>query len=137
MEDTKTIFFFITLLCRLLVGAKITQKPSSVIVEEGENVSLQCKATGQPKPKVTWRKALSHVPKEKTTVVEGNLTILNVTKADGGAYACSAKNLLEQDSAVALLTVIDRLKFTLTPPLKDAVSELSNVMLKWKHRVHL
>ena len=92
-------------------------------------MSLQCKATGQPKPKVTWRKALSHVPKEKTTVVEGNLTILNVTKADGGTYACSAKNPLGQDSAVALLTVIDRLKFTLTPPLKDAVSEFSNLML--------
>ena len=53
-------------------------------------MNLQCKATGQPKPKVTWRKALGHVPKEKTTVVEGNLTIFYVTKADGGAYACSA-----------------------------------------------
>ena len=92
-------------------------------------MNLQCKATGQPKPKVTWRKALGHVPKEKTTVVEGNLTILNVTKADGGTYACSAENLLGQDSAVALLTVIDRLKFTLTPPLKYAVLELSNLML--------
>ena len=107
----------------------IIQKPSSVTVEQGQNVSLQCKATGQPKPKVTWRKALGHVPKEKTTVVEGNLTIFNVTKADGGAYACSAKNRFGQTSAVALLTVIDRLKFTLTTPLKDAVLELSNVML--------
>lgn len=98
-------------------------------------MNLQCKATGQPKPKVTWRKALGHVPKEKTTVVEGSLTILNVKKTDGGAYACSAKNLLGQDSAGALLTVIDRLKFTLTPPLKDAVSEFSNLMLK--HRVQL
>ena len=92
-------------------------------------MNLQCKATGQPKPKVTWRKALGHVPKEKTTVIEGNLIILNVKKADGGTYACSAKNLLGQDSAVSLLAVIDRLKFTLTPPLKDAVLELSNVML--------
>ena len=92
-------------------------------------MSLQCKATRHPKPKVTWRKALGHVPKDKTTVTEGNLTILNVTKADGGAYACSAENRFGQNSAVALLTVIDRLKFTLTPPLKDAVSEFSNVML--------
>ena len=92
-------------------------------------MSLLCKATGQPTPTVTWRKALSHVPKDNTAMSEGNLTILSVTKANGGAYACSAKNLLGQDSAVALLTVIDGLKFTLTPPLKDAVPELSNLIL--------
>ena len=90
---------------------------------------MLCKATGWPTPMVTWRKTLSHVPKDNTAMSEGNLTILSVTKADGGAYVCSAKNLLGQDSAVALLTVIDGLKFTLTPPLKDAVSEFSNLML--------
>ena len=111
------------------MGALITQKPSSIIVEEGQNVSLLCKATGQPTPTVTWRKAFSHVSKARSVVVDGNLVILNVTKADSGAYACSAKNLLWVDSAVALVTVIDRLKFTLTPPLKVVSRQSSNVML--------
>jgi len=60
------------------VAALITQKPSSIIVEEGQNVRLLCKATGQPKPKIPWRKAFSHVPKERMAVVDGKLTILNV-----------------------------------------------------------
>ncbi|KAJ7378795.1 Roundabout 1 [Desmophyllum pertusum] len=94
------------------VGALITRKPSSVIVEEGQDVSLVCQATGQPTPTVTWRKAFSHVPKEKTAIADGKLTILKITKGDGGTYACVVKNLLGDDSAVAQVTVIDELKFT-------------------------
>ena len=111
------------------MGPLITQKPPSIIVEEGQNVSLLCKATGQPAPTVTWQKAFSHESKARSVVVGGNLAILNVTKADGGSYACSAKNLLGVDFTVALMTVIDRLKFTLTPPLKVVASEFSSVKL--------
>ena len=92
-------------------------------------MNLPCKATGQPTPTVTWRKAFSHLPKDRSAVVGGNLTILSVTKADGGDYACSAKNLLGHDSAVAQITVLHKLKFTLTPPLRVDASESSNLML--------
>ena len=112
-----------------LVGAVISRKPSSVIVEEGQNVSLICRATGQPTPTVTWRKAFSQLSKEKTTVVDGNLTILNIGRADGGAYACVAKNLLGKDSAVAKLIVLGKLIFTLIPPMKVVASYFSNVTL--------
>jgi len=111
------------------VGAVISQKPSSVIIEEGQNLSLVCKATGQPTPTVTWRKAFSQLPKEKTTVVAGNLNIVNIVKADGGTYECAVKNLLGAGSAVAQVTVIDELKFILTPPMKVAAFVHSNVML--------
>ena len=62
-------------------------------------------------------------------VVDGKLTIFSVKKAGGGVYACSVKNLLGQDFAVAQVTVLSRLKFIVTPPLKVAASELSNLML--------
>ena len=92
-------------------------------------MTLVCKATGVPMPTVTWRKALGTVPKEKTAVIDGNMSIVSVTKADGGTYACSAKNLLGEDSAVALVAVIDRLAFTLTPPIKFVALPLGNLML--------
>ncbi|XP_078350138.1 uncharacterized protein LOC144634965 [Oculina patagonica] len=111
------------------VGSVITQKPSSVIVEEGQNVRLVCQATGQPTPTVTWRKAFSQLPKEKATVVDGNLTILNIAKADGGTYACTAKNILGEDAAVAQVTVLGRLKFASTPPIKVVASDSENVKL--------
>ena len=107
----------------------ISQKPSSVIIEEGQSLSLVCKATGQPTPTVTWRKAFSQLPKEKTTVVADNLNIVNIAKADGGTYECAVNNLLGQDSALAQVMVIDELKFILTPPGKVVASVYNNVKL--------
>ena len=92
-------------------------------------MTLVCKATGQPMPTVSWRKAFGNLPKEKIAVIDGNVSIVSVTKTDGGTYACSAKNLLGEDSAVVLVAVIDRLKFTLTPPIKLVVPKFGNQML--------
>ena len=95
-------------------------------------MNLVCKASGLPVPTITWQKPLGHLPRGKTTVIDGNMTILRVTKEDRGTYVCSVKNLLGKDSALAQVTVIDRLKFTLKPPLKAAASEFSNLMLNCK-----
>ena len=101
----------------------ISSKPSSVIAEEGQNVSLICQATGQPTPTVTWSK-LSHLyhstPKETVTSVEGGkLSLVKVNKSQGGDYICLAENLLNQDSALVQVTVLEALKFTLLPPRKS------------------
>ena len=95
-------------------------------------MNLVCKASGLPIPTVTWKKPLGHLPRGRTAAIDGNMTILSVTKEDRGTYACSVKNLLGEDSTLALVTVIDRLKFTLTPTLKAATSEFSNLMLNCK-----
>ena len=50
------------------MGALIIQRPLSVMVEEGENITLKCKTGGVPTPIVTWQKAFSWVPKKKTAV---------------------------------------------------------------------
>ena len=92
-------------------------------------MTLICKATGQPTPVVMWRKAFGHVFKANIVVAGWNMTILSVTKADGGAYACSVKNLLNEESAVALVTVIDRLEFILAPPPTVVAKEHSNLVL--------
>ena len=81
-------------------------------------MTLVCKATGQPTPTVMWRKAFGHVSKANIVVAGWNVTILSITKADGGAYVCSVKNLLSEDSAVALAKVIDRLEFVWLRPLQ-------------------
>ena len=111
------------------VAASINKKSSSIVAEVGENVRLQCKATGLPKPTITWRRAIGSLPKGKTAVADGNLIIRNIAKTDKGDYVCSAKNLLGQDFVVAQLIVINRLTFTLTPPRKVTVSQSSNLLL--------
>ena len=117
------IFYYFT------VAALINQKPSSIVAEVGENVRLQCKATGLPKPTITWRRAFGSLPRGKTAVDHGKLTIRNIAKADSGDYACSAKNFLGQDFAVAQVTVFEKPAFILTPPLKVTVSQSSNMLL--------
>ena len=112
----------------------ISRKPSSVIVEEGQNVSLVCQATGQPTPTVTWSKlSLLHhhdTPKKTVTIVEGGkLSLVKVTKSQRGDYLCLAKNLLNQDSALVLVTVLEALKFTLLPPRKSLVLTSGDVLL--------
>ena len=107
----------------------ITRKPSSVIVEEGQNVSLVCQATGQPTPTVTWRRWYNNAMKKRFQVEKEKMVILSVTKADGGDYVCSAKNLLNEDSALAQITVIEELKFKLLPPVKLVASSSSAVIL--------
>ena len=93
---------------------------------------LGIEASGRPIPTIKWQKPLGHLPRGRTAVIDGNMAILSVTKEDTGTYVCSVKNLLGEDSALAMITVIDRLKFTLTPPLKVAVSEFNNLMLNCK-----
>lgn len=102
----------------------ITQKPASVTVETGKNVSLACKARGQPKPRITWRKAFSEWSKENAFISDNGLTLINVSKKDAGAYACAAKNLLGEVTAVAIVTVSDRLRF-ITTPLKKIVASVN------------
>ena len=92
-------------------------------MEEGQNVSLPCKATGLPAPKVTWRKAFSKLPVKRSSIDNGNLSIRSITKADSGTYACSAKNVLGDDSAVAVVMVTDRLQFIIIPLNKVTVLE--------------
>ena len=117
------------------VAALIKHKPSSIVAEVGENVILPCH-TGLLLPTITWRRAFGSLPKGKTTVVDGNLTIRNIAKTDKGDYVCSAKNFLGQDSVVAQLIVIDRLTFTLTPPRKVTVSQSSNLLLNCAAQGH-
>ena len=92
-------------------------------------MSLQCKATGLPAPKITWRKAFSKLPVKRSSIVNGNLSIRGITKADSGTYACSATNLLGDDSAVALVMVSNMLQFMIIPLNKVSALECSKVIL--------
>lgn len=89
-------------------------------------MSLVCQATGQPTPTVTWRKAIGHISKERSRVLNGKLEITNVTTADSGDYVCSAKN---KDSAHAQVTVVEELKFISLPLSQRSAITSEDVLL--------
>lgn len=74
---------------------------SDVSVTEGHSVSLDCRATGYPKPNITWRRedgepiVLRVGPREKIKVQSIETDSLNISRVHRrhmGAYLCIASN---------------------------------------------
>ena len=86
------------------------------MVEEKQNVTIACTATGQPKPKITWSKSVNKLPKDRNKVMNGALTIYNAVKKDGGTYICKADNILSSATDTAQLVVFSPLRFKVKPP---------------------
>ena len=86
------------------------------MAEHNQNVTIDCTATGQPKPKITWSKLGGDLPKGRSEVMNDALTIYQVTRNDGGIYTCKAGNILGSAMAMAQLMVFSPLRFKLRPP---------------------
>ncbi|XP_059053557.1 lachesin-like [Achroia grisella] len=67
-----------------------------MVVREGTNVTMVCRATGYPEPYVIWRREDGqefNCNGESVNVVDGeNLTISKVSRLHMGAYLCIASN---------------------------------------------
>ena len=104
------------LCCILLTVAPQILLSSKVRAQWGKNSTLACIAAGQPQPSITWSKAVGGLPKDRTEVKKGNLTIYKVGEEDWGTYICKAKNILGSTTALAQLIVLPRLRFKVHPP---------------------
>jgi hypothetical protein len=92
---------------------KIEQHPNSIIVNISDPVTLECRASGEPKPKITWYKdnqplnivmrnndapgSSSGGSNKYTLIHESNLFIFSAAlgkgnKSDTGVYYCRADN---------------------------------------------
>lgn len=90
---------------------KFTKQPKSQTVKEGEKVVLECKATGNPAPKLTWYKGETPITssriykismkKDKTCVLE----ISNVGPVSPCIYTCRAVNVVGDAITSATITV--------------------------------
>ena len=99
----------------MTVAPQILLSSKALLAEEEQNVTIACTATGQPQPNITWSKAVVDLPKDKTEVKKGNLTIYKVEKKDRGIYICRAENILGSTTALAQLMVFSRLRFKVRP----------------------
>ncbi|XP_054162943.1 protein turtle-like [Oppia nitens] len=61
----------------------------------GSDVIMACDGVGNPKPIITWRKTDgSKLPKDRTFIRSGNLTIKSIKKEDHGKYDCVLDNII-------------------------------------------
>uniref|UniRef100_A0A3B5QTC0 Peroxidasin n=1 Tax=Xiphophorus maculatus TaxID=8083 RepID=A0A3B5QTC0_XIPMA len=93
-------------------------QPQNTEVLVGESVTLECSATGQPQPRVTWTKG-DRTPLPSDTRINitpsGGLYIQNVVREDGGLYTCFASNNVDTIHATARIIVQATPQFTVTP----------------------
>ena len=100
----------------LIVSPKAILSRNTLMVEENQNVTIACNATGQPKPSVTWFKAFSSLPKGRTRLANKRLIIYNVEKKDRGTYICQADNILGSATDMIQLMIFSPLRFKVRPP---------------------
>ena len=98
------------------VAPQILSSSKEVWVQEEQNVTITCTATGQPQPSITWSKPFGGLPESRTEAKNGNLTIYKVEKKDRGTYICKAENILGSTTVLAQLIVLPRLRFKVHPP---------------------
>ncbi|XP_070848178.1 neuronal cell adhesion molecule a isoform X3 [Chaetodon trifascialis] len=89
---------------------RILKQPEYKVVQRGMSATFECKVKHDPSliPTMTWLKDSGELPDDERFVVDmDTLTIKDVTDGDEGTYTCIMNTTLDQDSASAMLTVIE------------------------------
>ena len=82
--ERKTLLVVVSLL-------RFTSKPPPKIVSMFSSaVSLNCSATGDPQPIISWRKQGGQLPVGRGQQINGALVITNLQQSDAGNYICTA-----------------------------------------------
>ena len=80
-----------------------------VTVNEGDTAVLDCNATGNPPPTVSWFHSSLPIPEAGDTrihqTVNGSLIVTSVRGGDEGEYVCQATNVAGSETATLVLVV--------------------------------
>ena len=79
-----------TLLVVVSLPRFTVKPPAKVVVSPGETLTLNCSATGDPQPVISWRKQGGHLPVGRSQQSNGDLVIRGLQVSDTGIYICAA-----------------------------------------------
>ena len=69
--------------------------PSQIELTKERNITVLCQATGDPKPKVTWKKENGELPPGRSNIgLDGTLQIWKTAEEDSGRYTCIASSAM-------------------------------------------
>ena len=57
----------------------------------GGDLSLNCSASGEPTPTISWKRSMGAWNNERMTAQRGTLPIFRLDETDSGIYICEAK----------------------------------------------
>ena len=97
----------------------ISEPRPSVTAYKTWDTVLKCDIFGHPSPEVTWARSGKQLPINRHVINGNQLTILNTTKDDGGAYVCQGTNQLGNVMRVTwvFVKVAGKLKTLITTSL--------------------
>ncbi|XP_069491901.1 brother of CDO isoform X2 [Ambystoma mexicanum] len=115
-------------------AARIIYPPATqtIIVTKGQNLILECVASGMPPPRITWAKDGADVAGyNKTRFLLSNLLIDATTEADSGSYSCMASNGMGEAGAAFIYYNVQ----VFEPP--EVVMELTQQTVPWGQNVKI
>ncbi|CAB3242050.1 unnamed protein product [Arctia plantaginis] len=113
---------------------RFTKTPTNVTVKTGETVTLNCAATGDPPPEISWKKDGGNdfpaARERRMNVMPADhvFFIVNAKTTDMGIYSCAAKNPAGTIIANATLTVLQEPSFVRVMENKEVTSGESVVL---------
>ena len=64
--------------------------PEKVVAVPGDTLTLNCSATGDPKPVISWKREGATLPVGRSQQINGALVVRDVKMHDSGKYICAA-----------------------------------------------
>ncbi|CRK97731.1 CLUMA_CG011111, isoform A [Clunio marinus] len=85
----------------ILIPPKINHVTSGghLQVKKGSPVRLECSASGNPMPNITWTRKNNLLPNGEEKFVSSNYVIENMDRHKGGTYICTANNGVGQTAS--------------------------------------
>ena len=68
----------------------IVKPPAKVVASLRGTLRINCRASGDPKPVITWKKHGEQLPVRRSQQINGSLVIRDITMNDKGNYICVA-----------------------------------------------
>ena len=121
MDNQSSMFIYVAFIILILAQPTATTTPAMVTLNEGDNLTITCKATGVPAPSVTWSRADGSSLTDSRYVISDisssmvvndvyqvtrNLTIMNIIREDAGeTYGCIVTNAVNTLQSNVIITV--------------------------------
>ncbi|XP_060013892.1 contactin-5 [Lagenorhynchus albirostris] len=95
----------------------LNQLKKTIIITKDQEIIIECKPQGSPKPTITWKKGDKAVRENKRIAIlpDGSLRILNASKSDEGEYVCQGENVFGSAEIIAFVSVKEPTRIELTP----------------------
>lgn len=113
---------------------RFTKTPTNVTVKTGETVTLNCAASGDPPPEISWKKdggndfPAARERRMNVMPTDHLFFIVNAKTTDMGIYSCAAKNPAGTIVANSTLTVLQEPSFVRVMENKEVTSGGSVVL---------